>query len=218
MAHSKDWYPKEEAKLLLFAENYVAKIDEATALAGLPPDTFKASKDSTQAFLSNHEKLVEADKTVAELRTTTEETGTVMGHDIRAVSKQLKNTIGMPPKVLELLELVGTSDDPTQCVAAQAPVLKVSPEPSGVQIAYTKYGHNGMELFGCRTGETAFTSLGRFTQNRIHDTRPNLVPGRAETRQYYGVYIDKDQPVGERGPVASLPVEGPLPGPGQNVS
>lgn len=218
MASNKDWYPNEEAKTILFAENYVKNIDAATLKAGLPANTFAASKQAAQNYLDNHQLLADAEKTLAGLRTTVEGNAATMSHDIRAVAKQLKNSIGTPPEVLEMLELLGSGEDATQRVAAEAPQLRLAETVEGVEIKYTKYGHQGIELFSCRTGETTFASLGRFTQNRVMDARPLLAPGRPETRQYYAVYLDKDQPVGKRSATASLPVGGPLPGAGPDVT
>lgn len=211
MPQYKDWYPTKDAELLLFAENYVQHIDEATTLAKLPTDTFVASKISTNSYLSNRQLVLAAEKELARLRKLEGEYSRQMGLAVRAVGKQLRNTVNINPEVLTLLELDSPVAAPLAKVAAQAPTLVVSAELGMVKGRYTKHSHQGIDLYSCRTGESEYTLLGRFNMSRWEDRRPCLVPGQPEQRDYYAVFVDRDQQVGAQSPTVSV-VVGSRPG------
>lgn len=211
MAQSKDWYPQEEAKLQIFAENYADEIDNATILSGQPVGTFSVSKTSVETYLTTRADLKAALNEVVRLRAQQVEQAATMEADVRAVAKQLKGTIGMPPQVITMLELNGTPNDPLARVGAQAPELKMSVELGIVKGRYTKNGHQGVDVYSCRTGETEFILLGRFNMNKFTDERPNRVAGQPEQRDYYAVYVDKDKQVGGQSTTASV-VVGSRPG------
>jgi len=211
MPQYKDWYPKEAAKLLLFSENYVQHIDEATALAKLPADTFVVSKINTNAYLSNHSQLATAEKEVARLRKLEAEYKRNMGTTVRSAGKQLRNTASIDPKVLALLELDTTTATPLAKVGAQAPTLVVSADLGFVKGRYTKHSHQGIDLYCCRTGEDEYTLLGRFNMSHWEDRRPNRTPTQPEQRDYYAVFVDRDQQVGAQSPTVSI-VVGSRPG------
>lgn len=211
MAQSKDWYPKEDAKLFLFAENYVGKIEAASALAGLNRDTFLVSKRDASAYLETRTQVLDAQKQLARLRKLEGEQTRTMSRTVRAAGKQLRNTQNINPEVLVMLELETGPATPLTKVAAQAPTLVVSAELGVVYGRYTKHSHQGIDLYGCRTGESEYTLLGRFNMSRWEDRRPNLVPAQPEQRDYYAVFVDRDQQVGAQSSTVSI-VVGSRPG------
>lgn len=211
MSQYKDWYPSEAAKLLLFAENYVQHIDEATSLAKLPVDTFAVSKTNVTGYLANSSQLDAAEKEVARLRRVAADYKRQMADTVRAAGKQLRNTASLDPRVLSLLELDTTPATPLAKVGAQAPALAVSADLGLVKGRYTKHSHQGIDLYCCRTGEDEFALLGRFNMSRWEDRRPNRTPGQPEQRDYYAVFVDRDQQVGAQSPTVSV-VVGSRPG------
>ena len=211
MPQYRDWYPNKDAELFLFAENYVAKIEEASTLAGLPPTTFAVSKRDAAAYLDTRTQVLEAQKQLARLRKLESEQTRSMSRTVRAAGKQLRNTQNINPEVLLMLELETGPATPLTRVAAQAPALVVSAELGVVYGRYTRHSHQGIDLYSCRTGESEFTLLGRFNMSRWEDRRPNLVPGQPEQRDYYAVFVDRDQQVGAQSPTVSV-VVGSRPG------
>ena len=75
-----------------------------------------------------------------------------------------------------------------------------------VQGRYVKHGHQALRVYSCRTGETEFTLLGTYTRSTFEDARPNRTPGQPEQRQYYAVYVDRDEAVGEQSATATVVV------------
>jgi hypothetical protein len=209
MAQYRDWYPNKDAELFLFAENYVAKIEEASALAGLNRDTFLASKRDAAAYLETRAQLVEAQKQLMRLRKLENEQNRSMSRTVRAAGKQLRNTQNINPEVLLMLELETTPATPLDKVAAQAPTLVVRADQGTVVGRYTKHSHQGINLYCCRAGEDDYTLLGRFNMSRWDDSRPNLVPGQPEERNYYAFFVDKDRQVGARSSIVTVVVGTP---------
>lgn len=208
---NQDWLPVQEAKLFAFLTNFVAAIDEATEALKLPADTFKVAKDAAQDWLKCYTTRREAQKALDDATKAFATQAPITDKAIRAAAKQIKNIIDVPTKVLTSLELTSSSEAPQERAAAQMPVLKASADLSGVLLKFTKYGHQGIDLYCCRSGETEYTKLDRYSLTRIEDTRPNRVPGQPEQRSYYAVFVDKDKPVGERSATVSVAV-GTAPG------
>lgn len=206
-----DWYPSQDAKLAAFLSNYVAEIDAATATLGLAPGTFKASKDAAQKWGDANEARDEAEKNYQRALKEFQEQIPLTEKAIRAAAKQIKGTVDVPEQVLAVLELTAPSDNPRNRVAAQMPVLTAAVHLGVVELRYKKLGHQGVRVYGCRTGETDFALLGTYTLNTFTDPRPNRVPNQPEQREYYAVYVDKDQAVGQQSATVSV-VVGSRPG------
>lgn len=127
---------------------------------------------------------------------------------IRAAVRQLKATPGVTPEMLAALQVEGEDIDPTGHRDAQAPVLVLVIVGGRVEVKFTKHGHQGIMLYGCRGTETAWTKLGLDTQSPYVDTRPNLVPGQPEDRHYRAYFTEHDQEVGELSAEFTIAVRG----------
>ena len=201
-----DWYPSQDAKLFSFLTNFVATIDEACAKLNVPAATFEAAEASATAWLSNYAARQAAQKTLDTALASFQKQAPDTEKNLRAAAKQIKGIMNVPDDVLALLELTSSADASLTRVAAQAPALAASVELGIVVLKYKKLGHQAVLLYSCRTGEDAFTLLGTYTLNRIEDNRPNRVAGQPEQRQYYAIYMDKDQPNGGQSPTVSVVV------------
>ncbi|RZK47510.1 MAG: hypothetical protein EOO59_17780 [Hymenobacter sp.] len=201
-----DWYPSQEPKLQAFLANYIAYIDGATTTLGLPAPFFADSKQNAQAWLDAKKERDDAEKVYLEKLKTFQEQNPLTDRAVRAAVKQIKSSLNVTPGILTDLELDTQVDAVRTRVAAQQPVLKLSEQLGRVTIKYTKHGHQALDLYCCRTGEDEFTLLGRYSLNTIEDARPNRDGNASEVRQYYGIFVDKDQQVSARSSTASLPV------------
>ncbi|MDO7875286.1 hypothetical protein Q5H93_11125 [Hymenobacter sp. ASUV-10] len=208
---NQDWLPSQDAKLFAFYTNFVANIDAATDALKLPASTFAVAKEAAQNWLDCYIVRRDAQKVLNDAQEACLTQAPLTEKAIRAAAKQIKSIINVPTKVLTSLELTSSGEAPQERAAAQAPVLKVTVELGLVVLKYVKHGHQMLDLYGCRTGETEFTKIDRFSLNRIEDRRPNRVPGQPEQRDYYAVFVDKDQQVGEQSATVSV-VVGSRPG------
>jgi len=171
---------------------------------------FKVAKEAAIEWLDLYAQRNAAQKVLEDATAAFAKQAPLTDKAIRAAAKQIKGIIDVPTKVLSKLEITGSGEAPKER-AAQMPVLKASVDLSSVLLRFTKYGHQGIDLYCCRTGETEYTKLDRYSLTRIEDARPNRVPGQPEQRNYYAVFVDKDKPVGERSATVSV-VVGTAPG------
>ena len=71
-------------------------------------------------------------------------------------------------------------------------------------LKYTRRKAEGLKIYGRRGTETTLTYLGTATKSSYLDSRPNLVAGVPEIRDYQAWYIDKDVIVGIISNVVSI--------------
>ncbi len=88
--------------------------------------------------------------------------------------------------------------------ATAQPGLSLSLEGGHVHIKYAFQHTDGLYLFSMRGTETEFTLLATITKNTYNDTRPNLVVGVPEKRQYRAFYMVADVMVGIESAVVSI--------------
>ncbi len=201
-----DWYPTQDAKRAAFLTNFVANISEACATLQMPTDTFKVASAAAESWLECYANRQETQKRLDAALVAFQKQGSETEKHLRAAAKQIKGIINVPEPVLAQLELIASSDDPTTRIDAQTPRLTAAVELGTVVLKYKKLGHQAVQVYSCRTGEESFTLLGTYTLNRIEDIRANLVHSQPEQRQYYAIYIDKDQPNGGQSPTVSVVV------------
>jgi hypothetical protein len=202
----RDWYPTQDSKHAVFLENFVANMDKACGVLGVPTSTYAEAIASARAWLAAYSQRQEAERDFDNALFLFQKQAAATDKSVRAAAKQIKGIMNVPIEVLTVLELTPTGDAPTMRVAAQAPRLSASVALGSVVLKYHKLGHQAVLLYSCRTGEDAFTLLGTYTLARIEDSRPNRVPGQPEQRQYYAVYMDKDQPTGSQSGTVSVVV------------
>ena len=84
------------------------------------------------------------------------------------------------------------------------PTLTLHHEGGHVHISYVRTHAEGIYLFCMRGAETEFTLLATITKTTYNDTRPNLIVGQAEKRQYRAFFMVGDVMVGIESPVFSI--------------
>ncbi|RYY14755.1 MAG: hypothetical protein EOO36_13745 [Cytophagaceae bacterium] len=201
-----DWYPNQDAKLYSFLTNFVATIDEACVELGVAPTTYDIAKASANAWLASYTARQAAQKSLDAALSAFQKQAPDTEKSLRAAARQIKGIMDVPDSVLSLLELSSSGEGTLARAAAQSPQLAATVELGTVVLKYKKLGHQAVFLYGCRTGEETFSLLGTYTLNRIEDPRPVRVAGQPEQRQYYAIYMDKDQPNGGQSPTVSVVV------------
>ena len=196
---TKDWLPSRDAELAAWYENYLKNVDGVVAALNLPPAQFANATQQAQAWLTKYADAQAARRTAEGLMDDLHQQAPLSATAVRAARQQLLHTPGFTPQQSALLQLQGAETNPQELAAAQAPELQLSREGGQVVVKFKKLGHQGILLYGRRGTEADFTLLGADTHSPYHDTRPNLVAGQPETRQYQAYFMDRDQPVGELG-------------------
>jgi hypothetical protein len=62
---------------------------------------------------------------------------------------------------------------------------------------FSKSKSDGVNIYSTRAGDTASTFLARDTVPPCVDTRPLLVAGKPEVREYKCVYVSNDEEIGQ---------------------
>jgi hypothetical protein len=82
-------------------------------------------------------------------------------------------------------------------MTGMTPQLGVADRTGGVvELTFTKYGSDGVNIYCQREGETDWVMLCYATRAPFLDQRPLLVSGRAELRRYTAVYVKRQREVG----------------------
>ena len=205
-----DWFPTTAAKMLAFFQNLL------TALPGVAT-ALKLDKPTADAALASAKKYVEARTAFDEARKTLKAAADTLAAqaplsetNARALAKTLRSYPGITPEMLANLEMTGTETAAATGgqakVAARTPELKLSLDGGHARVDFQKHGHQGIHLF-CRRGtETDYAFLGADTYAPYLDSRPNLVAGQAEQRDYYAFFMDHDHANGAQSATFSLAV------------
>ena len=199
-----DAYPNTEDALRLFLKNAVDHIDEAETLMGVPKGTYKPMKDAARALLDAFDKRDNARKALTTTETELTTQSKLTSTTVRASIQQIKKTIGIPAKVLDLLELNTPDTDPQARADAQVPTLKTKMTGIHPTIDGTKHGYDAIEIWSRRGSETEFGHFVTVTHFPFFDNRDNLDPTQPEEREYYGYYQKKNVVVSAQGPTVAL--------------
>lgn len=129
---------------------------------------------------------------------------------------------GILPRLRQLIQRIKAAPNYTEAIGQElniigpegnAPSGDANAKPTGkaialptsqVKIEFTKRGFDGVWIESRRTGETEWTALGTDNFSPYIDTRPPLVAGRAEVREYRLRFIRRDEPVGEWSDIISV--------------
>ena len=113
---------------------------------------------------------------------------------IAMLVRQLKANTDCTDAMKEDLGITGTDIDPAFATAQPGLTIVITGGfPKG---RYKKGQTNGIHLEEKRGVATAFSYLLTANKSTFSDTRPNLVPGQAEIRQYRAWFIKNDEVVG----------------------
>ena len=98
---------------------------------------------------------------------------------------------------------------PGNFAAHPVPTLKLTVvagiKNQAARLGFVKFGHHGV-LIESRTNGGPWQKLGTYTRSPFLDTRPLLVAGIAEVREYRIRFIDMDVPTGEWSGVAKIAI------------
>jgi len=120
----------------------------------------------------------------------------------RELVRQIKANSAYTQEMGEDLGIVAPEDT----TELTAPQLTAKMEGGQPVISFVKSKSDGIRLYSKRSGEDAFSFLAVDTRSPYTDSRPNLILGTPETREYYAYYIKNDEQVGSQSAVVSINV------------
>ena len=104
------------------------------------------------------------------------------------------------------LDIIG-ADIVINWLTAQPTKVKVQLSAGVVHGSFLKWESDGGRVECMRGTETEFTTFTNVTGAKFIDDRPNLIPGKPETRQYRIWYLLKDVVVGVVSAVVTITIE-----------
>ncbi|MGZ4118964.1 MAG: hypothetical protein ACXVPY_15855 [Bacteroidia bacterium] len=190
----KPYFPNGIMGQRAWLVNYKAQIAVAGAAVGLTPAQITAEQNSCQAM------IVEIDATdailIAGVAKVAERNSMIKAQMaiLRSAINALKNNTGYTQTIGEQLDVIGT--EITVDTAAVKTTVKLAEAPSGVDIKFTLEHCDAGSVYSMRGTETVFTFLKTVIHPHTIDTRPNLIAGSPEARQYYVTLVVNDAEVG----------------------
>ena len=125
----------------------------------------------------------------------------------RAIRQRIMKSIGYTPAIGELLgiELPQTAPASGSLAGGGQPVLRGAALVSGgAEIKSTKGNAEAVDIYSKRDGDADFVLLKRVMHFPYIDSRPLLVAGKPEKREYYGVFVRHDQPYGDASAIITV--------------
>lgn len=190
-----DFLPRRQSDLDAWEANFTAKVSAVATTLAVPAATVTAVTTSITAHRLAYANAVKgrADAQALNEKNALQEKQTATS--VRALVKQLKASPAFTTDMGKSLGIEGGTD---------AAILKVEEKPTlitemrggEIVIKFKKHGFDGIKLYSKRGTESAFTFLAIDTVSPYNDSRPNLVPGTPEKREYYAYFLDKDDAVG----------------------
>jgi hypothetical protein len=123
---------------------------------------------------------------------------------IRELVKRIKNTKGYTEVMGNELKIVGSDAVFNKDVAK--PILSVGVAANAVVIKFLKDKTDGIHLYCRRAGEKDFSFLAVDTASPYIDSRPNLVAGQTEMREYKAWHFIDDAIIGQVSDIASITI------------
>jgi hypothetical protein len=194
---SKSSYiPNADGDFLIWHNHFTSHLVEQQAVLGL-------SNEEVALVAADNQKLnatftAAAHAAAVSKQATSEKTLSKNGAETnsRAIARRIKAGANYSKSMGELLRIEGAED--TTDMSAMKPNLTAADSGGGkIQLAFTKYKTNGVNIYSKREGEDEFSFLARSTVSPYVDTRPGAAPGKAEVRKYKAVYVLGDDEVGQ---------------------
>jgi len=125
---------------------------------------------------------------------------------VRAIVKIIKISPFYTTDIGKALGIIGSDIESKQDEVM--PILIGKVVAGNAQLKYTKGANDGIRIESKRGTETSFTFLDKANTSVYSDTRPNLIVGQAEKREYRSFFIKSDEIIGQVSAVISLAING----------
>jgi hypothetical protein len=194
----RDFIPVTNTNLDGWEARFAAELSAHAAYLGLNAAQVSAVQDLIATHHVQFLTALEA-KNTAKGKVAAMQQGRVK--TVRAI-RNLVRAIKASPAYTESIGKEMAIIGPEDSREIKAPALRIVMSGGIPLIGYRKGKTDGIWLESRRSGETEFTFLAHDTQSPYPDTRPNLVAGTPEAREYRARYMIGDQKIGQYGAIA----------------
>ena len=201
-----DYIPRQESLLVIWVQNFKAKIvlhatelglepAEITALIAFCDSMIAAVKDAGIAK-STYESVVKNKNTVVD--------GGVSA--LRSFVGRIKNAEEFTETIGEDLGILTSID--SKDFSVYKPSLRGEAHPGYVLIKFSKKGVDGINLYSRKKGDSEWEKLNLYMFSPCVDSRPLAIAGQAENREYMGIGVIKDHETGMQSDIISVAFAG----------
>ncbi len=201
-----DYIPRQESLLVIWVQNFKAKIvlhatelglepAEITALIAFCDSMIEAVKDAGIAK-STYESVVKNKNTVVDGGVST----------LRSFVGRIKNAEEFTETIGEDLGILTSID--SKDFSVYKPSLRGVAHPGYVLIKFSKKGVDGINLYSRKKGDSEWERLNLFMFSPCADARPLAIAGHAENREYMGIGVIKDHETGMQSDIISVAFAG----------
>lgn len=217
-------FPTNEADLNLLLQTFKAKLPlHATALGLTPAEVTTESEDADNfnyvitmapqvmdakdAYFAFKDLLIDGEISTVQPPMPTFPTVTTPQHPFpgikkrtRMLIKRIKASPGYTTQIGEDLGLIENDQQGFNPNELFAELKLRAMSDSRVEITFSKQGQDAMQVTFRRKGDTAWTAAGTYTSSPAVHTAPPTVPGDPESREYRGILVKKNDPIGNMSP------------------
>jgi len=108
------------------------------------------------------------------------------------------------PEIEALLDITLKGDDDLSPDEMKPVIREISALLVGVKLKASLQGMKGYRVLSQRGASDVFEPIGDSSQVEFEDSRPNLVAGQPETRQYKLIFLENNKPVGDYSAIETI--------------
>lgn len=124
----------------------------------------------------------------------------------RKLIRKIKASPNYTDTIGQALGIIGSDAEAKSAQDEVMPILSGKMVAGFAQIKYIKGANDGIKLESRRGTETNFTLLEKINKSVYTDTRPNLIAGQPEKREYRAWFFKNDEVVGQVSAVITITV------------
>lgn len=197
-----DILPKVKGMLYIWLTSFKNSMPSFATTLGIPATEIAATLamiDAKQAAEDNAVSLRDKAKAATEKAHVQSK---VTEANVRAMIRRIKNTPGYTKDMGKAMGIIASAQTLTK--AQEKPVLRPRVTGGYLEVRFSKFGHDAMNIYSMRSDDTEYTLLGTIMMSPYRDQRPNLIPGKPEMRMYKAFFVDKDVQQGEESAMESI--------------
>jgi hypothetical protein len=192
----QDYIPPKDDNFLTWHDRFKTTVTANLMALGLAAgDATAVNTDNTEI----HAKMAAsnlADTTAKQATADKKASRKTIEAHTRAMVRRIKAAPGYTVALGELLGIIGPEDSTDLSTAK--PTLQGADKRGGrVEVGFNLLTSEGVNIYSQRDGDTDFKFLSRDTCSPYLDTRPLLVAGKPELRQYRAIFVVGDQEVSQ---------------------
>ncbi|MBK8552321.1 MAG: hypothetical protein IPL53_15140 [Ignavibacteria bacterium] len=200
-----DYVPKRDGDLDAYEQNFVNKLTTHATTLALDPAEVTAIKNT----INNHRfSFANVISKRAESKSLNEENVVrkiAAVNEVRRAAKLIKSLKTYTNTIGDDLQIIGP-DKPAIDITQLKPVLSVKMNGNEVKLRFKREEADGIKIFSKRGSETEFTFLAISTQSPFDDNRPKMESSRPEQREYYAVFFEDTNDLGNKSDIVRATV------------